>query len=110
MPLPVTLGSVAPLEHTLQVVRQDRERADLLLDVGAAMALVRELDVLEVLAFSLAELDELVSEYARLRNRTPPIAYSAGLLGRTRPAAAGLSRRSARTVSALSFARYSFGS
>src|SRR5207247_8519733 len=46
------------LEDALQVVGEDRERADLLLDVGATVALVGELDVLEVFAFSLAEREQ----------------------------------------------------
>src|SRR5207245_3610557 len=58
-----------------EIVREDRERADLLLDVRTAVAFVGELDVLEVVALSLAECLELVPEDARLRNRAPRVVY-----------------------------------
>src|SRR5439155_27279600 len=79
-PLPVTERNrqrlARFLEDALQIVREDRERPDLLLDVGASMTLIVELDVLEVLALSLAERDQLVAEYARLRNPTARVVHA----------------------------------
>ena len=61
------IGAAAPsLEHSLQVVGQDVEGPDLLRDVRAAVTLVAQLDVLEVLALFAPELEQPVAEDLRL--------------------------------------------
>src|SRR5438105_14766725 len=64
------------LQDALQIIGKDREGPDLLLDVGASVSLVLELDVFEVFALSLAEREELVAEYARLRNRAARVIHA----------------------------------
>ena len=56
-------------ERPLEVLGQQLVGPDLLLDVAAAVPLVPELDVLEVLALVPAELEQPVAEDPRLADR-----------------------------------------
>src|SRR4026207_912686 len=78
--MPLAYGSTTygaiPLEHALQIVGQDVEGPDLLRDVRAAVTLIAELDVLEVLTLFAAELEQPVTEDARLIDRAARIVHA----------------------------------